>query len=97
MATPKIPAGFDPSNNSGMGPAALMYQKLKNEINNSLEKGKLFVANDTSLLSKCFIYSHTLTLNQKLIKQKRKVKFISSLLRHKKKLTKTEVVTVHHG
>ncbi|CAH1718320.1 unnamed protein product [Chironomus riparius] len=41
VATPKIPAGFDPSNNSGMGPAALMYQKLKNEINNSLEKDKM--------------------------------------------------------
>ena len=26
--------------NSGMGAAALMYQKLKNEINSSLEKGK---------------------------------------------------------
>lgn len=44
VATPKIPAGFDPSNNgaAGMGPAALMYQKLKNEINSSLEKGKVF-------------------------------------------------------
>ncbi|XP_070506073.1 rho GTPase-activating protein 190 isoform X5 [Chironomus tepperi] len=41
VATPKIPAGFDPSNNSGMNPAALMYQKLKNEINSSLEKDKM--------------------------------------------------------
>jgi hypothetical protein len=38
VSTPKIPMGFEP--NSGMGAAALMYQKLKNEINSSLEKGK---------------------------------------------------------
>lgn len=45
VATPKIPAGFDPSNNSaGMGPAALMYQKLKNEINSSLEKGRVITS-----------------------------------------------------
>ena len=38
--------GFDgqagASGTSGMAAAALMYQKLKNEINNSLEKGKTF-------------------------------------------------------
>lgn len=39
VSTPKIPMGFEP--NSGMGAAALMYQKLKNEINSSLEKGKI--------------------------------------------------------
>ena len=39
VSTPKIPMGFEP--NAGMGAAALMYQKLKNEINSSLEKGKL--------------------------------------------------------
>lgn len=37
--------GFDgqagASGTSGMAAAALMYQKLKNEINNSLEKGKI--------------------------------------------------------
>lgn len=38
VSTPKIPMGFEP--NSGMGAAALMYQKLKNEINSTLEKGK---------------------------------------------------------
>lgn len=38
VSTPKIPMGFEP--NSGMGAAALMYQKLKNEINSNLEKGK---------------------------------------------------------
>lgn len=40
VATPKIPIGFESTNNGGMGAAALMYQKLKNEINSSLEKGK---------------------------------------------------------
>lgn len=44
---PKIPMGFDgqagASGTSGMAAAALMYQKLKNEINNSLEKGKTFL------------------------------------------------------
>jgi hypothetical protein len=37
VSTPKIPMGFEAS--AGMGAAALMYQKLKNEINSSLEKG----------------------------------------------------------
>jgi hypothetical protein len=39
VATPKIPMGFEPQQTAGMGAAALMYQKLKNEINNSMEKG----------------------------------------------------------
>lgn len=38
VATPKIPMGFEAS--GGMNAAALMYQKLKNEINSNLEKGK---------------------------------------------------------
>lgn len=40
--------GFEP--NSGMGAAALMYQKLKNEINSSLEKGKAEAERLTLLL-----------------------------------------------
>lgn len=40
VGTPKIPIGFDPNSSTGMNPAALMYQKLKNEINSSIEKGK---------------------------------------------------------
>lgn len=39
VGTPKIPIGFDPNSSTGMNPAALMYQKLKNEINSSIEKG----------------------------------------------------------
>ncbi|KAG5682870.1 hypothetical protein PVAND_012190 [Polypedilum vanderplanki] len=40
---PKIPIGFEAQQNapSQMGAAALMYQKLKNEINSSLEKDKM--------------------------------------------------------
>lgn len=43
-STPKIPMGFEASGGSGggMNAAALMYQKLKNEINSNLEKGKIF-------------------------------------------------------
>jgi hypothetical protein len=39
VSTPKIPMGFEASG-GGMNAAALMYQKLKNEINSNLEKGK---------------------------------------------------------
>jgi hypothetical protein len=48
VSTPKIPMGFE--SNSGMGAAALMYQKLKNEINSSMEKGKI-MTDDPSLSS----------------------------------------------
>jgi len=42
VSTPKVPMGFEAGgSSSGMGAAALMYQKLKNEINSSLEKGNL--------------------------------------------------------
>jgi hypothetical protein len=40
VSTPKIPVGFDPNSSTGMNPAALMFQKLKNEINSSIEKGE---------------------------------------------------------
>lgn len=41
VSTPKIPVRFEPNSGqpSQMGAAALMYQKLKNEINSNLEKG----------------------------------------------------------
>ncbi len=49
---PKIPMGAftsdaggmvaQPQQQSGSSMAALMYQKLKNEINSSIDKGKLF-------------------------------------------------------
>lgn len=41
VSTPKIPMGFEASGGGGMNAAALMYQKLKNEINSNLEKGNL--------------------------------------------------------
>lgn len=53
VATPKIPVGFDPNSSTGMNPAALMYQKLKNEINSSIDKGKFIESdNNNSLIIK---------------------------------------------
>lgn len=53
VATPKIPVGFDPNSSTGMNPAALMFQKLKNEINSSIEKGDLTNNNLSLPLFEC--------------------------------------------
>lgn len=53
VSTPKIPMGFEASGGGGAGgmnAAALMYQKLKNEINSNLEKGKFFLLSIELLL-----------------------------------------------
>lgn len=54
--------GFEP--NSGMGAAALMYQKLKNEINSTLEKGKIMKRRVETSYLMLYLLIH-LTFNHK--------------------------------